>query len=65
MDKLFGNGFPRLMGSNNCFPEINVDVFPPWDCVNTHLNPPGQQTARASAFIKALTLDDDQLINWI
>jgi len=28
----------RLLGSNSCFSKIIADVFPPWHCVNTHLN---------------------------
>ncbi|MEE6526683.1 hypothetical protein FKM82_027469 [Ascaphus truei] len=63
--KLFGNGLitrPRLMGGNNCFAKIIADVFPPWHCVNTHLNAPDQQTAKTSTFIEEVTLADDQLI---
>jgi len=43
--KLFGNGLITLLGlvgSNNCFSKIIVDVFPPWNCVDTHLNAPDQ-----------------------
>jgi len=47
------------MGSNICCFKIIADVFPPWQCVNTHLNAPVQQTDKASAFIEVLTLDDD------
>ena len=51
------------MGSNKCFSEINVDVFPTWHRVNTHLDAAEQQTDRTSAFIELLTLTDDQLIS--
>ncbi|MEE6522716.1 hypothetical protein FKM82_021325 [Ascaphus truei] len=60
--KLFGNGLitpPRLMGSNNCFSKIIADVFPPWHCVNTHLNAPDQQNVKTPAFIEMVTLADD------
>ena len=51
------------MGTNSCFPEITADVFPPWRCVNTHLNVLDQQTDKAPALIEVLTLTDDQLIS--
>ena len=47
---------PRLMGSNDCVSKISADVFPPWHCVDTHLNAPEQQTDLTSAFIEVLTL---------
>jgi len=53
------------MGSNNCFAKIIADVFAPWRCVNPHLNAPGQQSDKTSAFIELLTLADDQSIKWI
>jgi len=37
---------------------IIADVFPPWHCVNTHVNGSDQHTAKTSAFIKVLTLED-------
>ena len=60
--KLLENGIVtplRLIGSNNYFCKIIADVFPPWHCVNTHLNAPDQQTDKPSAFIEVLTLADD------
>ena len=51
------------MGSNSCFSRITADAFPPWHCVNTHLNAPDQQTDKTSAFREVLTLTDDQLIS--
>ena len=48
------------MGS---FSKIIADVFPPWHCVNTHLNSPDQQTDKTSDFMEVLTLTDDQLIS--
>jgi len=45
------------MGSNR-FSQIISDVFPPWHCVNTHLNAPDQQTVKTSAVIEVLTLAD-------
>jgi len=65
---VFGDGLitpPRLMGSNICVSKIIADVFPPWHCVNTHLNLPEQQTDKTFAFIEVLTLADDQLIKYI
>lgn len=47
------------MGSSSSFSVIIADVFPCWRCVNTHLNTPDQQPAKA--FSGAHT--DDQLIN--
>jgi len=34
-------------------------------CVNRHLNAPDQQTGQTSAFLEALTLTDDHLIECI
>lgn len=62
---MFGNpliNLPKLMRCNNCFSRIITDVFPPWQCVNTHLNAADLQTAKASAFIGVLALADDPLI---
>jgi len=42
-----------------------ADVFPPWHCVNMHLNVPDQQTAKTSAFTEVITLADDHLIKCI
>jgi len=53
------------MGCNNCFSKIVADVFPPWHCVNTHLNAPDQQTDKTWAFIEELTPADDQFIKCI
>lgn len=39
--------------------------FSHWRFVNKHLNASHQQTANTSAFIEALTLDDEQLIKRI
>ena len=66
--KLFRNGLRtvlRLLGSNNCFSMIIADVFPPWHCVNTYLNAPDQQIAKTLAFLKVVTLADDQLLKGI
>ena len=66
--KLFGNGlitFPRLLGTNNCFSMIIADVFPPWHCVDTHLNAPDQQTTKTLTFIEEISLADDQLLKGI
>lgn len=66
MDKIFGKCvinlfqiFPRLMGSNNCFPKI-IAVFPPWHYVNTNLNV--QQHAKMCIIINVVTLNQVQLI---
>ena len=46
------------MGSYYCFSKIIADVFPPWHCVNTHLNAADQQTNKTFALLEVLT---DQL----
>jgi len=53
------------MDSNNWFSKIIADVFPPWNCVNTHHDAADQQTAKMSAFIEVLTLADHQLMKCI
>ena len=53
---------PKLMGRNHFFSMITAYVFPPWHCVNTHLNAPDQQTAKSLAFIEVITLADNQLL---
>ena len=61
---LFGNGLttlPKLMGNNNCFSMITVDVFPPWHCANAHLNVPDQKTVKTTAFIEVGLFADDQI----
>ena len=42
-----------------------ADTFPPWHCVNTHLNSPDKQTDKTSVFTEAVILDDHEecLIN--
>ena len=49
----------RLKESNNCFSKIITSLFPLQHCVNTHLNAPDQQRAKATAFTEVLTLTDD------
>lgn len=44
-----------LMGSKNVFCKITANVFPSWYSINTHLNAPGQQTAKTCTFIEVLT----------
>ena len=56
---------PRFTGSNNCFSMIIADMFPPWHCVNTHLNAPDQQPAKTLAFVEAVTLADAHLLKGI
>ena len=53
------------MGSNNSFSTIIAEVFPPWHCVNTHLNAPDRQTAKTSSFIEMGTFASDQLLKGI
>jgi len=43
---------------------IFYSVFPPWHCVNTHLNAPDQQTAKSFA-LTLVTFADGQLIKCI
>ena len=53
--KWFGEGFIRLtrfMRRNNYFTKSIADVFPSCHYVSTHLNAPGQQTAKTSALIE-------------
>lgn len=51
-----------FMCSNKCFSKAIFDVFPPWHCVNTHLNLPDKQTARTAAFIEVCTSADCQFM---
>ena len=57
--KSFGNSSITL--PNNCVSTIIADIFPPWHCVNTHLNVPDQQTAKTLASIEVITLADQFL----
>jgi len=49
------------MSSNNCFHKITENVFPPWQCVNAHLNAADQQTAKT--IMQRCSLLPEVLIN--
>lgn len=66
--KLPGNSLINhlmMMGSNSCFSKTIAAVVPPWRDGNTHQDAPDQHTAKTSAFIEMVTLEDDQLIGCI
>lgn len=46
------------MSSNGYFFKIIADTFPPWHCVNTHLNAPNHKTAKTSAFTHLLMISE-------
>ena len=52
------------MGSSDCFSKIIAYIFPPWHCVNAHLNAAYLQWENF-CFIEVFTLDDDKLIKCI